>query len=420
MHTDSAFFERVPTINLEDHISIVGEIDANALPSKEDDDDEMTIIERLLPSVLDRPWLASPPPWRIVVFSLPSLKQQDKEQKRCFIAFSFSHALGDGIIALAFHRTFRDGIFDRIDKDCSALATPAADFPAPFDTAKNLPISWGFLLRPLIAVLLPTFVMEMLGLRATASAVNSDTWTGVRMFFEPETFHSYPKLIEIQGPVVDNVLRVARRNGAKLTATIHQSIVRALSKEIPPSEATNFVSGTAVNMRRAVGISDDEMGLFVNACYEIHAREESWSSPWSGKTWTNARSLTEKLAKCAVTLHDQPLGLLRYVPSISKWTAGKIGKERDDSYEVSNLGAFETTVPQGSSSKDQCNITKMIFSRPVSVTCAPLTFSVVSVKGGSMVISIVWQPGVFGMPLESESAFVDRLSAFVEEDLKSL
>jgi hypothetical protein len=348
------------------------------------------------------------------------LKQEGREQKRCFVAFSFSHALGDGISALAFQRTFRDGIFDQIDKDCSALSTTYADFPAAFDTPKNLPISWGFLLRPLIAVLLPKFLMELLGLRATASAVNSDTWTGVRMFFDPETFRSRPKLIEIQGPVVENALRVARKNGAKLTATIHQSIVRALSKELSPSEAKNFVSGTAVNMRRSVGVSDDEMGLFVNACYGFHDREETWSSPWSDKTWANARSLTEKLAECAVTLQDQPLGLLRYVPSISKWTAGKIGKERDDSYEVSNLGAFEAAVSQDLAGSGQCNITKMTFSRPVDATSAPITFSVVSVKGSSMVVSIIWQPGVFGIPLESESALVDRLSTFLKEDLKSL
>jgi hypothetical protein len=112
MHTDAAFFECVPTINLEDHISIVGEIDVNALASKEGDDDEMTKIETLLPSILDRSWPVSQPPWRIVVLPLSSSKQQGREQTRCFIAFSFSHALGDGIIALAFHRTFRDGIFD--------------------------------------------------------------------------------------------------------------------------------------------------------------------------------------------------------------------------------------------------------------------------------------------------------------------
>ncbi|KKK21467.1 hypothetical protein ARAM_003772 [Aspergillus rambellii] len=421
MHTDAAFFERVPTMNLENHISIVAGGDNSALAStKADDGDEMAQIERLLPSILDRPWPASIPPWRIVVLPLSSSTLQGSERTRCFIAFSLSHALGDGIIALAFHRTFRDGIFDRIEEDCSTLATPVADFPAPFDTAKNLPISWRFLLRPLVAVLLPPFVTEALGLRATASAVNSATWTGVKMFFEPESFHSCLKLIEIPGPEVEKVLQVARKNGARLTATIHQSIVRALSRAIPNSEAGNFVSGTAVNMRRAFGISDDDMGFFTNACYESHWRADDWASPWSDDAWHCARSLTEKLADCAVTLQDQPVGLLRYVPSIRNWTAAKMGKHRDCSYELSNLGAFNAAESQDPASGAQCNITKMIFSRPVDATGAPLMLSAVSVKGGNLVISVVWQPGALGVPVESESTFVDGICTFLKEDLRSL
>ncbi|KAF7555991.1 hypothetical protein G7Z17_g1711 [Cylindrodendrum hubeiense] len=413
MHTDAAFFERVETINLETHISVVGESDTSAVASKERD--EMGKIETLLPSILDRPWPTSVPPWRIVV--LPLAPREGRENTRCFIAFSFSHALGDAMIALAFHRTFRDGIFDQIEEDCSSLATPVADFPAPFDTAQNFPISWGFLLGPLIAVLLPKIVAEALGFRATTSLVNSGTWTGARMFFEPESFHSCLKLIEIQGPEVENVLRVARKNGAKLTATVHQSIVRALSRAIPTSEAANFVSGSAVNMRRAVGKSNDEMGFFTNACYGIHNRQD-WASPLSDEAWACARSLTEKLAQCAVTLQDQAVGLLRYVPSIKKWTAAKMGKHRDSSYELSNLGTF-AAVPQDPAG-DQCSITKMVFSRPANTTSAPITFSSVSVKGGSLVISVAWQPGAFGIPVESESVFIDGICTFVKEDLENL
>lgn len=417
-HTDAAFFESVPKVDLEDHISILAEGGTRLLASSEGSDNE--IIERLLPHILDQPWPASLPPWRIVVIPLSPSKRQSKEQARCFVAFSFSHALGDGIIALAFHRTFGDGLFNDVNTDCSVLTTPVADFPGPFDTAKSLPISWGFLLRPFIAVLLPGFVTEILGLRATTSTVTSNTWTGVKMFFEPESFHTRLRLVEIQGLELANVLLIVRKRGSKLTAIIHQAIVRALSKEITRSQAANFVSGTAVNMRRAVGISNEEMGFFTNVYYDFHDREDAWASPWSERSWESARSLTEQLAKCARTLKDQPLGLLRYVPSISKWTAAKIGKSRDSSYEVSNLGAFDGTPSQEDAGRGQYKITKMVFSRPANPTSAPITFSVVSIKGGSMVISIAWQPGALGIPLESEFVFVDGIKSFLQEDLMKL
>jgi hypothetical protein len=121
-----------------------------------------------------------------------------------------------------------------------------------------------------------------------------------------------------------------------------------------------------------------------------------------------------------MTLQDQPVGLLRYVPSIRKCTVVKIGKERDCSYEVSNLEAFDVAAPQNPAGGDQCNIIKMIFSQPATPVSAPMTMGIVSVKGGCMVISIVWQPGAFGIPLESESTFIDGLGTFLKDDLKNL
>lgn len=417
--SDAAYFERVPSINLDDHVQIVGKSQASPQRHKNDGDHEMGRIEELLPSLLSETWPSSIPPWKITVLPLKIFDRDNGEKIRCFIALSFSHALGDGMSAYAFHRTFKDGVCEQSDKeDCSPLVTPVADFPASFDTPKNLPISWGFLLRPLIAVLLPSFLAEFLGLRPNTSNVQTGTWIGARMFRDPGPHRTSLRLVKIEAPTVKALLQVARKNGARLTATMNQSIARALSKALPPSSAINFVSGTAVNMRRAVGKANEEMGFFVNACYQSHDRQD-WAEPWMDETWAVARSLTEKLAETAVTLSDQPTGLLRYVPSINKWTLSKIGQERDTSFDVSNLGAFDPGA-SGASSGSKCRITDMIFTHSAGVTSGPLTISAASAKGSSLMIVIAWQPGALGIPRELEAAFVDDLSAFVKEDLESL
>ncbi|ETS85174.1 hypothetical protein PFICI_03199 [Pestalotiopsis fici W106-1] len=419
-HTDKAYFERVPTINLEEHIDIVTESDAGPSNAREKANSETTIIESLLPAILDKPWPSDIPPWRATIVPLKS-GERGQDHPRCFIAFSFSHALGDGRNGFLWHRTFRDGIFDRVDEAAgTSLTTPRGEFPAPFDTPESLPISWGFLLRPLIAVLLPNFLAEFLGFRPTTSHVDPSTWTGSRMFREPGPFNSCLRLIEIDAAATQKVLQLARGHGAKLTGTMIQSFARGLSKAIPRSEATRLISGMAVNMRRAVPNTSDEMGFFVGACYETHERQDDWASPWTEKTWANARSLTEKLAEAAVTLHDQPVGLLRYVPSITKWTASKIGQERDSSFDVSNLGAFEATLPGISDDHSRCKITDMVFTHSPAVTSAPLTVSAVSVKGSRLMITIAWQPGALGIPRESEAGFVEELGTFVKKDLESL
>lgn len=417
--SDAAYFKRVPTINLDDHIQIVGDGEASPQVQQNHGDHRMRKVEALLPSLLNEPWASSIPPWKITILPIKTSDRDDGEKIRCFIAFSFSHALGDGMSAYAFHRTFRDGVRERSDKECcSELVTPVADFPAPFDTPKNLPISWGFLIRPLIAVLLPSFLAEFLGLRPNTSNVHSGTWIGSRMFRDPGPHRTSLRLVKIEASTAKALLQVARKNGAKLTATMNQSIARALSKALPPRSATNFVSGTAVNMRRAIGKANEEMGFFVNACYHSHDRQD-WAGPWTDETWAVARSLTKKLAETAVTLSDQPTGLLRYVPSINKWTLSKIGQERDTSFDVSNLGAFDPGV-SGASSGSQCRITDIIFTHSAGVTSGPLTISAASAKGSSLMIVIAWQPGALGIPRELEAVFVDDLSAFVKEDLESL
>ena len=419
-HTDEAFFECVSTIDLNEHILFAEALHSELPASQTEEADDIKNFEKLLPSVADQRWEAARPPWKLVVLPLAPLDFQGQNLGRCFVSFAFSHALGDAISAVAFLRTLGDGMYDHFNEDNSTVSTPTDGLPAPFDTPENLPITWGFLLRPLVAVLLPKFIAEMLGLRATASTVTPDTWIGTRMFFEPEKFHTCVKLVEIQGSKVEALLRIGRQNGAKLTAMIHQSLVRGLSKEIPRNKASNFVSGTAVNMRRAIGKSNDDVGLFVNAWYNSHHREDEWSAFWSENTWENARLLTQKLAECAITLEDQAVGLLRYAPSIRKWTAAKMGQERDSSYEISNLGSFDVAGGHDQTDGAKCRIAKLVFAHSANATSSPFTLSVVSVKGGNMVISFVWQPGALGLALGLEQEFIERLSTFVKEDLEKL
>jgi len=97
----------------------------------------------------------------------------------------------------------------------------------------------------------------------------------------------------------------------------------------------------------------------------------------------------------------------------------KPGHERDSSYEVSNLLVFDPNFPRDEEA-DTCNIEKMVFSQPANVTGAPLTFNVISVKGGSLVFAVSWQIGAFGVAEEDERDFVTRLCLSVYEGFRDL
>lgn len=237
--------------------------------------------------------------------------------------------------------------------------------------------------------------------------------------------------------------------------------VRALSKHITETKAiTNFVSQTAISMRASIGVPGEEWGNYASGCYGTHpnvGKEEAVATTKEGpglpdQMWENASSLSKAIAESAVQLQDQPLGLLRYAPSIRQWTLGKVGGRRDCSYEVSNLTSFdggsghantkvkhqeeeETTNEEGegtgagdgeavscssTSSRNKsscsCRITKMVFAQPGGVVSAPLAFNLVSVRGGPLVGTISWGQGALGVPVESEDALVEAIrQSFVED-----
>jgi hypothetical protein len=407
-HTEKPYYESVSNINLKDHVFTLGDNEAN--------DDDSATFATVLPPILDRPWPASVPSWRIVVLSLPS--QTGTKTTRCLIAFAFSHTIGDGIAGLAFHRTFLDACQRQTPthEESPLLTVPNRAISAPFDTPQTLPISWSYLLRPLIAVLLPKFIANFLGLRAAASTVDAGSWTGSRIFFDPDSLHTKVKFLEIGGPLVKNALLLSRSHDAKLTGTIHQLIIRALSKVVPDRNITNFVSGTAVSMRGSIGMSDYEWGLYVSGYYHVHSRvDASTDLDVPDTMWATASSMTKNIAQCAITLQDQAIGLLRYIPSIRNWTLGKIGSLRDSSYEVSNLLVFD-----GSREGNQCRITKMVFAQPANPPSAPLVFNFVSVKGGSLMCAVTWQEGALGILLEKETAFVDEICSSMRTDFENL
>lgn len=260
-HTEKPFYERVPHIDLEDHVSIV----KNNLPSE-----ELPAIENVLAPILDEPFPSGIPPWKIVILPLQS--------SLCFVAFAFSHAIGDGPPGAAFHRKFLTACKDSSRMNMPAMRvvkTPDMQLPNPFDIAERLPISWVYLLAPLIISLLPTFITKFFGLQATVSTINANTWTGSLVSNDPQGSRTMIKVRENNAAHLERALVMARKHDAKLTGTMHQLIVRALSKTIPNPNITDFVSQTPINMRRSIGMSNEEMGNFASGNYMVYPRLDS-------------------------------------------------------------------------------------------------------------------------------------------------
>lgn len=405
-HTHRPFYLRVPNLDLRSHINIF-----DRAPGR----DQWHDIEAVLQEQLDLPFPENRPPWRIVVLPL------GQSPSSCLVAFVYSHTILDGPSGVAFHRTFlaaaksaESGARTPISP---LVATPSTPLPPPFDTADKLPISWGFLLGPLLAVLIPQFLANWLGFKAhAANHTDSGSWTGTPCRFAPG---QRLKLGVIPGSLADNALNLARENSARLTGLMHILILRALSKALANHpEYTNLVSQTPINMRRAGGRPRDEMGEFASVLEVVHPRPDPsvCDGPITEDEWALARTLGERFADAASRLRDQPIGLLRFVPNMRSWLEGKIGQRREASYELSNVGAFEDEDGENG----RVRVKDMVFAQPGMVAGAPICFNVISVKGGNLVYAMTWIPGSLGLEREEdEEGFVEGLRKLVLEGFEA-
>jgi hypothetical protein len=391
--TESPYYAFCPILNLSQHVQFIENVD-------DSDEGEVKMIERVLPGILDAELPAAICPWKIVILPFSA--------KKCFVAFSFSHTLGDGVTGIAFHRTFLDSLQEQVLEEDLICRPTLKQLKPAFDTPENLPISWSFLLSPLLGAYLPKPIASFFGFRAAVGTCTPGTWTASSVFYSPGMCRTGVEILSIDVKTVDDTLKICRMHGAKLTGLIHQFIINALSELLQEGhKVDNFTAGTAINLRHAVSVSNDEMGLFVSGDYTTHKLRETNTDKYGEFSWASAKSITDALAVGSKELHDQATGLLRYLTSIRSWTLSKLGQRRDCSYEISNLLSFRPIRPVS-----KCSVTDMIFCQPTNVTSGPLVFNVVSAVNGPLNITVNWQVGA--LDVGSHKAEIEFVSSLCE------
>lgn len=398
-HTDKAYYQRAPHVDLSQHISI--------LPPLTDTTDtaKTSAIQSLLAADLDRPFTHTVPPWRVLVTPL--------HPSSCILTFSYSHSILDGPSGLSFHRT----LLSALNNPLTTLAPQTAKVPScslplrpPFDSPSTLPISPPFLLSPLLAALLPAFITSYLNIAPQAVTLSEKTWTGTPCAFVAGTTRSKVVVRGIDADTVSRALEAARARGVKLTGVMHVLVGRGLRAAL--GERVELVAVSAVNMRGAVGREAGEMGEFASGCYTAFLEGGSGGGSLTEGEWKEAGRVTGELKEARGRLRDQAIGLLRFLPSVRGWLRGKVGGRRDCSYEVSNLGALDF------GGGGEVRIVEAVFAQPGMVVSCPVCVNVVSVKGGRLVYTVTWATGSLGVDVED--AFVQRVCDAVDDGFRGL
>jgi len=366
------------------------------------------------------------PGWRLDILPLKTRGGQ----QRAFVSFTFAHYIADGMSAVAFHKTLLRGLDQ-------SLRTGTTSSSAIFQTSEgelarfpHLSISPMYLLGPALGLYLPSFLSRALGLKPSATGSDAGTWVGTQTFLNaPDSAMPVTTAVEILS--IDHqtliaVLGACRKHDTKLTALLHELISRCLSRHLPTHFAgfagkTNFVSVTSLNLRKAAGIAEDNMGVFASGGYTRHEIDhlsiERDSINFDDAFWSAASRASHKTAKDSSTLKNQPIGLLSWISNFDSWMQGQLGKSRDGSWQLSNLMSFDGKLETGD---DAVAVEKMFFCQPAHAVGEPLDFNVISTKGGDLVICTGWQVGAIGLEGKAKTGVEVIEREFVRNVLRDL
>lgn len=414
-------YATLAALDLSNHIDII---------ASQTDVPEHEHMVRVLNGICDSTFsnVDKMPPWKVVVSPLSTAASP--AEMRLLIVFAYYHSHGDGRSALAFHRTFLDGLSSGLIPDVTTSLTcdpPTSMLLPPIEKSGNLYVSWSYLLGPLLSVYLPASISRALGFRPPAAEQQGTVWCGKPHTYNgAEDFTTGLEMLRIDHQCITAVLQKCKANSTTFTGLLNHLIARALG-EIP--EANAFASQIVVDLRQHLpSIGPDDMACAVTAYFETVPRStqrtlKDLSTDEMASVWEAARKTSQGLVKTASTLDDQPTGLLQYLSNFRPWVLGQIGKPREASFEISNLVVFDPTSGKDAARQDW-QVEQAVFAQPANVAGAAISFSLVTVKGGPLVLTASWQRGVldlekYGCALDEQS-FVAKVCRDVEVSLRHL
>jgi hypothetical protein len=200
-----------------------------------------------------------------------------------------------------------------------------------------------------------------------------------------------------QADGVESLLEESKKHSVTLTSILTAALVSALADALP--EAPRFLGMTPYTLRRVTGTSMNDMvnqtsafetsyqADFLDRIRKASNAIERIESLWNTARYFHAQ-MQDELARCP---RDNLVGLLPYVSDYVKYYQKKIGKAREATWELSNLGILRTTQESLPGSWRLENMTFTQGAQPVGPAFA---VNCVSVQGGPLTMAITWQDSV--------------------------
>ncbi|KAH9838356.1 alcohol acetyltransferase [Rhodofomes roseus] len=305
------------------------------------------------------------------------------------VAFSFHHVIGDGQSGMAFHQTLL-AVLNEIDEappSHPALVSGPSEITLlpPIEHAADLYVSPFRLIREIIKQFLPI---------SWTSAYWA--WTGYPTIPEAKLGCNL-RLLYHKPEAAHRVLRVCRAHNTTLTGLIHTLATLIISELLAedPSVADRYTSISTtipVSLRPLINAPTDAMCNYVSAhpsfppfIKRTPSADKSWlrEFPWDTAS-EFSRTLREQQARTT-----ENVGLVKYVSSYEDYHKNKLGKKRETTFEISNVGRF----PAGTSAEPgllKWTLDDVYFTQSSPSSGAAIHMNVAGDPAGGVGISVTW------------------------------
>ncbi len=359
------------------------------------------------------------PPWTIIVVEGLADKAVD-------IVFAVHHSLCDGKGTALFHARLLNAlngphqpvpglkghILDLSDQ--KPIVAPSVEEMIRFS------ISWSFLFWALWADLAPSWLRPL------------PPWTGKATTMEPRQVNL--RLITVPEASVAPLLAACRAEGTTLTGLLHALTLVSLSRRVPAAVATTFRSDTPISLlpfaHAPPGLDLHSILSDLNSAVGHHfdaqtvARFRDEKPQDVTEVWKVAGEVRATLKKRMVVFpKDDVLGLMSWVNDWNKRWLSKIGKPRDTTWSVSNIGSMRLTSETRGAGGSSWTLDRSIFSQPCKPFGPAIDLNVSGVEGRDITITVGWQESIVDTNVmeglvEDLDAWLKKLSTLQQRNLE--
>lgn len=333
------------------------------------------------------------PLWRVVV-----LEQACVESKSdVHLAFVWHHVIGDGRSGLAVLSTILNALNSYCLPEDSLQGAPLVN-----DLNNTIVMTPSKPLFPALEEILPlpmstmTIVSQKLGPWLPSwfrKSPKLEKWSGSPYHCEEPT-RTNIRHMTIPPGLTQALVGRCRSEATTITPFLQALVGQVLMETF--DDAHSLRCAVALSLRRIfpeqLQIDDGVMGLWVNAFHLEYTRDQLQGRDGASSLWNQARNDSQRIEyEIAKGETDVGIGMLRYIKDFKSTLMGKMGKKREDSYAITNLGVYDPMAGEASSSTFSWQISDLVFSQSCHVNGSAIQFCIVSVKDGNLCIALSWQ-----------------------------